>query len=239
VKRFALILLILVAAIVGAGALYWFGIWIPNKPSVAKFPIRGIDVSHHQHAIDWPAVKNAGVKFAYIKATEGADYKDGDFARNWADSAASGIAHGAYHFFTLDTPGDKQAENFLSAVPVEVGALPPAIDLEFSGYNLKRRPPGEQFARELAAFYDLVFIHYQQVPVIYTTSNFKNHYLKSMPIERLWFREIFTKPRGGNEKWTFWQFSARGKVPGISTPVDLNVFNSSADAFSLLVRQKR
>ena len=78
-KRIGLILLSLAVAITAAGTLYWFGLWIPNEPSITAFPIRGIDVSHHQHAIDWPSVKRSGMKFAYIKATEGADYRDAEF----------------------------------------------------------------------------------------------------------------------------------------------------------------
>jgi lysozyme len=238
-KRIGLILLFVIAAFVAAGALYWFGIWIPNEPSISRLPVRGIDVSHHQQTIDWPAVKRAGMQFAYIKATEGADSNDPGFMRNWADSATATISHGAYHFFTLGTPGKQQAENFVSVVPVEPGALPPAIDLEFSGYNLKRRPAREDFVKELAAFYDALLIQYQQVPVIYTTYDFKDQYLKNMPVERLWFREIFTRPRIGNEKWTFWQFSARGRVPGVSGPADLNVFNGDVEAFDRLLSGRR
>ncbi len=238
-KRVGLILLFVVVAVVAAAALYWFGLWIPNEPSTAKFPVRGIDVSHHQHAIDWPAVKRAGMQFTYIKATEGGDYRDPEFGRNWTDSRAAAITHGAYHFFTLGSSGKQQAENFLSVVPVEAGALPPAIDLEFSGYNLKQNPSRVDFAKELSTFYDALLVHYQQVPVIYTTYNFKNHYLKNMPVERLWFREIFTRPRIGNEKWTLWQYSERGKVQGVTTFVDLNVFNGDAESFSLMLSGRR
>ena len=223
----------------GGGLLYWFGIWIPNEPSRTALPVRGIDVSHHQGVIDWPAVKNAGTQFVYIKATEGADFKDADFGRNWKGSAGVVIPHGAYHFFTLGTSGSSQAANFISVVPVEPEALPPAIDLEFSGYNLRRRPSRDEFARELSVFYDAIVARYQKVPVIYTAYNFRNDYLKSMPVERLWIREIFTKPRLGSAPWTFWQFSARGKVPGISTPADLDVFNGNAETFTRFLKQER
>ena len=54
-----------------------------NYPSAARFPIRGIDVSHHQGEIDWTAVKASRVEFAFIKASEGGDFRDREFARNW------------------------------------------------------------------------------------------------------------------------------------------------------------
>src|SRR2546423_11084013 len=127
-------------AIVGL-ALCFFGIWIPNAPSRSQYPVRGIDVSHHQGKIDWSGVKASGIQFAYIKATEGADFTDATFAENWTNSNAAGIVRGAYHFFTLGISGQSQAAHFLATVPADAGALPPAIDLEFSGYNKKRRPP--------------------------------------------------------------------------------------------------
>ena len=39
------------------------------EPVKAASPIRsGIDVSYHQGAIDWNAVKSSGVQFAFIRA---------------------------------------------------------------------------------------------------------------------------------------------------------------------------
>jgi lysozyme len=47
-----------------------------NYPKPKDYPIYGIDVSKFQGDIDWNAVANSGVKFAWIKATEGGDYAD-------------------------------------------------------------------------------------------------------------------------------------------------------------------
>src|SRR5581483_7236413 len=63
----------------------------PNNP-------KGIDVSHYQGTINWTSVKNSGVSFAFIKATEGLTIKDQDFDANWAGAKAVGIVRGAYHF---------------------------------------------------------------------------------------------------------------------------------------------
>ena len=82
------IALVVAAALILFG-LCFFGIWIPNEPARAKYPIRGIDVSHHQRDINWDAVKGAGISFSYIKATEGADFKDKRFQANWAEADAA------------------------------------------------------------------------------------------------------------------------------------------------------
>ena len=122
------------ALVAGAGlafaACLYSGHW---HPSDSRFPAQGIDVSHHQGAIDWPLLPAQGVDFAYIKASEGGDHRDRAFAANWSGARRAGIARGAYHFFTLCRPGADQAANFIAAVPAEPDALPPAVDLEYMG----------------------------------------------------------------------------------------------------------
>src|SRR5262249_19644402 len=61
-------------------------------------PIQGIDVSYWQGDIDWEKVRDAGVSFTYIKATEGGDRIDPKFLENWEGAKRAGIARGAYHF---------------------------------------------------------------------------------------------------------------------------------------------
>ena len=228
----AVLLLVLMAS-------YWLGLLIPNYPSRTKYPIRGVDVSHHQGTIDWTAVKAAGISFAYIKASEGNESRDPMFVRNWSGAAAAGIARGAYHFFLLDTDGGRQAQNFSQTVPVEPNTLPPAIDLEFSGFNRQRRPSRALFAKELAAFVDALTERYKKPPAIYTTSEFMNQYLRSMAVECLWTREVLMRPRMDPNDWVFWQFSGRGRVGGIPTFVDLNVFNGNPAEFDELVKVRR
>jgi len=221
-------LLLIVGCLIGIGivvlALCFFGIWIPNAPSQSRYPVRGIDVSHHQGQIDWGGVKASGIQFAYLKATEGADFTDAKFAENWRNGKAAGVVRGAYHFFTLGTSGQSQADHFIATVPADADALPPAIDLEFSGHNKDRHPPPEEFQRELATFWDAIVAHYRKVPVVYTATDFQKQYLRFMPIERLWIRDLVLRPDPG---WTFWQFSNRGRIHGIPGFVDLNAFHSA------------
>jgi lysozyme len=117
-------------------------------------------------------------------------------------------------------------------VPLDPAALPPAIDLEFSGYNKKQRPSPKEFQRELAVFWDAIFAHYRKTPVVYTTADFQKKYLAQMPTERLWVREVITTPQKG---WAFWQFSSRGRISGVPTFVDLNVFRGPLADFQKLI----
>jgi lysozyme len=80
------IIFLTAAAVVIVGLLCWLGLWIPNYPSEVTYPVRGIDVSHHQGDVNWGEVVASKIRFAYIKATEGADLKDSNFVQSWAGS---------------------------------------------------------------------------------------------------------------------------------------------------------
>lgn len=101
--------------------------------------------------MDWTALSNQGVSFAFIKATEGSSLQDVRFAENWEGALAAGVRPGAYHFFSYDSPGEQQAENFIRTVPVTEGALPPVVDIEFTANIWKNlptgRPPGPFWTR--------------------------------------------------------------------------------------------
>src|SRR5271169_5364327 len=82
-----------------------------NYPKPKDYPIHGIDVSKFQGDIDWNAVANSGVKFAWIKATEGGDRADARFQANWEGAKAAGIPHGAYHFVYWCRPPLEEINN--------------------------------------------------------------------------------------------------------------------------------
>lgn len=192
-------------------------------PSTTSYPRQGIDVSRHQGLIDWRAVGQAGVGFAYIKASEGGDEKDWRFEENWRGAGQAGIARGAYHYFTLCTPGDVQAANFIAAVPADPRMLPPAVDLEFGG-NCAARPTPETLITELMVFIRLVEAHYRQPVTLYLTREFDAGYQVSARIPRkLWLRSLVWEPKWGAQPWSIWQASSFRHVSGISGRVDWNV----------------
>lgn len=215
------------AVLVAALAWLWFLHWQPDR---ARYPLRGIDVSHHQGAIDWPAVAGDDVAFAYLKASEGGDHRDRRFDRNRRDARAAGLAVGAYHFFTWCKPGEEQARNFIAAAPPEADALPPALDLEFGG-NCGRSPDGMGLRRELDAYLALVEAAYGRPALLYVTPEFLAAHRHDLPTRALWRRVIVRVP-DASARWTLWQYHNRGRVQGIDGPVDLNVFAGDAAAFA-------
>lgn len=218
------LLVVITAAVIGlaAAAILWAPHWTPARSS---YPVQGIDVSAHQGAIDWGVLRPQGVNFAYIKASEGGDFRDKRFAQNWAAAARAGIPRGAYHFFTLCKPGAEQAINFLGAMPLDPTALPPAVDLEFMGNcrSAKRMTP-PQLRRELQVFLTRGEAQTGKPTVLYLTQEFDEAFGVSAAFDRpLWLRRIILKPDFGARPWALWQVSNFRRLDGINGRVDWNV----------------
>jgi len=96
--------------------------------------VKGIDVSYYQGTINWTSVKNDGVKFAFIRASDGLNTIDSKFESNWSGSRAAGIKHGAYQFFRPGQDPIAQADLLLQKIGNKIAAddLPPVIDVEAS-----------------------------------------------------------------------------------------------------------
>jgi lysozyme len=211
-----------------------------TAPSPSRFPVRGIDVSHHQGVIDWPRVKGSGQSFAFIKATEGTDFRDERFQDNWRAARASGLVTGAYHFFTFCSPGLLQADHFL-AVTLELGeeglggqVLPPAVDIEFTG-NCLSWESLTAIRRELGIFVERLESRTGLQPILYTTLDCLEDLIPpSLYAHPYWLRSLWGEPRV-EASWKFWQHSALGDVPGVEGPVDLNVFAQSQADWQRLV----
>ena len=105
------------------------------------YPVQGIDVSHYQGDIDWEMLENQGIDFAYVKATEGSSFVDERFTENWAGAGATAMKIGAYHFFSFDSEGETQAQNYIDTVGELSGKLLPVVyykylEGEFEEYPL-------------------------------------------------------------------------------------------------------
>ena len=221
----ALVALGALGALAAALAPYFYG-----RLELAELwhDVIGVDVSNHQADIDWRALAGDGVAFAYIKATEGGDFRDRRFQQNWNAARAAGITRGAYHFFTQCKPGAEQAANFIGTVPKEAGALPPVVDAEHMG-TCSAGPPLPDVRGELLAFMSLVAAHFGKRPIVYVTDEFHRAYLDGhFTAERFWVRSLFWPPSIRRESWLFWQYHNRGRRAGVNGPVDLNAFRGSA-----------
>lgn len=234
-KKKILIMFVALLLLGGLGlALLYTGVLHINNPSKKRYPIRGIDVSHYQGEIDWDTLAKEDIQFAYIKATEGSQSKDEQFDVNWSEAQDKGLRIGAYHFFSLDSPGSTQAENFCGTVTAVEGMLPPVVDIEPYGYYSDiEHLDKEKMITELAVFLKDVESFYGVKPVIYTTEEWWEILQEDFDGYDLWIRNVYGKP-DSSIRWTFWQFSNRHVLSGYSGEeryIDMNVFCGDESEF--------
>lgn len=220
-RRWSRIVLVIVGFAVVLAAIAWYS-WLPEyRPELRTGEVYGVDVSAHQGPIQWSLVAADGIKFAYIKATEGNDFLDRRFAENWRAAQHAGLRRGAYHFFTLCSSGDQQAAQFLSAIGGRDGSsLAPAVDLEFLG-ACRQRPTADDFAHELRAFVRIVEARFAERLVLYVGDSFEARYHVARILDRpRWRLRWLRRPE---QPWLVWQVSGRAYVNGIHGNVDLDV----------------
>lgn len=215
--------------------LYYFGIIHFNNPSFEKYPIRGIDVSSYQGDIDWKEISTNNIHFAFVKATEGSTFVDGHFKFNWTESNSTKLYIGAYHFFSFESPGITQANNFISTVgELTTYNLPPVIDIEY--YNKKLDVSVSDIRAELSAMAIILEEHYGKKPILYVTEKtYKDIILNYLDEYTIWIRGVYKEPDYLKvDEWSIWQFSNRHVLDGYNGReryIDMNVYNGTFEEF--------
>lgn len=178
--------------------------------------MKGIDVSSYQGNIDWAQVKASGIDFAYIKATEGTALLDSNFLVNFAKATLAGVKVGAYHYGHPNEDPIANANVFINAVKRSgYGDLPLVLDLEITG--------GLTTGFDVWAekFLEQVKSATNRPVMLYSGEWFTQNYLVSLTSKYpLWIAKYGTIPP--NLKWTVWQQSETGQVPGIQGNVDID-----------------
>jgi lysozyme len=200
--------------------------------------IPGINVSQWQFDIDWEEVKRSGVKFAFIKATEFQEKQislllDNKLAQNLGGAKTSGVYWSAYHTFRAHVDPVLQAQLFCQSVE-EFSSLPPAVELKSAEAR------GERLNYKIRLFLDEIEKITLRKAIIFTNNAF---WRENMGFEKqshtdwameyplwlahyttLWPNSIYPWPA-----WDFWQYSDKGRLPGIQTVVYLNWFAGSLE----------
>ena len=206
----------------------------PNDGVAAAhdMPIQGIAVSYFQGDVDWTKVGKAGVRFAYIKVTEGTDRFDPKFRDNWNGAKTAGILRGAYHMMYWCSPARDQASWFLKHLPKDSGTLPPVLDVEWNGYS-KTCPHAiarKDALAKIKVMLDAIEAQTGRRPIIYTDPKFHRDVLEGEFTDyRFWVRSVAAKPdaKYRGRDWSFWQFTTTGRVPGVVGAVDRSSYNGS------------
>jgi lysozyme len=186
--------------------------------------VRGIDVSYFQESISWKMVRKSGVQFAFIRVSDGTTVADPKFALNWTGARRVGVLRGAYQYFRPEESPIAQADLLIAALRRDPGELPPALDVETDG----GKSPA-QLAARVAAWIERVRTQLRVEPIVYTGPEFWRERTGGADLssQALWIAHYTascpTVPQPWT-RWTFWQHTDRGNVPGIEGAVDLNVF---------------
>ncbi|MFD5747239.1 lysozyme [Streptomyces sp. NPDC127033] len=201
----------------------------------------GVDVSSHQGNVDWPALWNSGVKWAYVKATEGNYYKNPYFTQQYNGSYNVGMIRGAYHFGTPnDSSGANQANYFVDGGggwSRDGKTLPGVLDIEWNPYGASCY--GKTPAQMVDWIRDFVTTYKARTgrdAVIYTATSWwktcTGNYAGFGSTNPLWLARYDTTigelPAGWGFQ-TIWQYTSTGPIVG-----DHNRFNGALDRVQAL-----
>ena len=186
--------------------------------------------------IDWPAVLDGGARFVWIKATEGGDYLDPAFRRNWLLARAAGVRRGAYHFVYWCRKAEDQAAWFIANVPADPDALPPVLDVEWNpaSRTCPQKIDPDDALTMMTTILAAMEKAYGRKPVIYVPRDFYDDVMSGELAEYpLWVRNIGEAPETGYDgrNWTIWQRQDDAAVDGITAPVDVDCFNGGEKAW--------
>lgn len=193
--------------------------------------VRGIDVSANNGHIDWGRVAKSGVRFAYIKVSEG-DYLNPQAAADAHNAKAAGLLVGAYCFVSpkAGRTGGQEADLFLAralkAGLLSKGCLRPVADIEVT-----RLPVGRPSRRYDYQFLARIIKVTGVKPFVYTGSWFWDGVLGARNSHGcpLWLAAYTTTwkryiPQGFKRGVSIHQWTDKGTVPGIAGHVDLDTY---------------
>ena len=193
-------------------------------------PYRYLDVSRWQGKIKmegWAQVKAAGYKGVMLRAVgsrNGAPYIDSTFEDNYANAKAAGLDVGAYYYTnaTSEELADRELAVLRKALVGKEMTMPVAVDLESP--SLAGMPYGD--LSNLAAY------HLEQIEKmgfyaqLYTYTSYATVHLDMARLAGrwdVWLADYTGKAPKVSFKYNAHQHTSKGRVPGISGNVDLNV----------------
>lgn len=195
------------------------------EPSSNKI-YNGIDVSQWQGNINFKEVKEDAIEIVYIKASQGDDFIDPYFERNYQNAKTNGLKIGVYHFLTATTVEDakNQADFFVSVISSKQIDCKLAMDFEIFG-NLSRTEINEISK----AFLERVEQKAKKEMVIYSdASNAKNIFDKTLSEKYpIWIAEYGVRTPSNNVNWNNWvgfQYADNGRINGINGFVDKDYY---------------
>ena len=211
-----------------------------NRWIVSDTDVIGVDISEYQADVDMQKLASQGISFVYMNATEGSSFEDSRFVQNWENAAACGMPAGAYHFFSFDSPGRMQAENFINRIGDLDGRLIPAVDVEFYADKRENQPDPAEVTAQLRDFLNALEAAYHVKPMIYCPREIYEKYIMGYFDEYpRWIRSVYYPASfEAGVSWVIWQYCDTGELEGYEGGeqyIDLDVLHRGTELTSLYV----
>lgn len=185
--------------------------------------LSGIDVSHYQGDINWKAVKEYGIDFAFIKCLQGKSRVDECFHTNMRNAIANDIPVGVYVYSKAKTIDDAVAEakRVIKECSQYKLTYPVVFDFEskhFEDMSLAMR------GKIIDAFCQTILSDGKYIPMLYSSRYWLMHMIPAEVVKKydIWLAEYTTgKPKYTGD-YKIWQYGVE-KVTGIIGDVDMNI----------------
>lgn len=203
-----------------AGVIWGWWQLIHWAPPRERFPLQGILVGAADGQTDFRAYKAVGADFTYIEASRGAQARDPDFARNFADARKAHLQVGAVHEYDPCVPAERQAANFVTIVPRDGELLPPAIALEKLAQDCPKRVSDAGVESELTTFLNQIEGHVGKAAVLKIAPGFEDRYHLAARLERgLWLSRDLFQPDYAGRPWMLWTANSALRTQAGVAPV--------------------
>ncbi|ONK11380.1 lysozyme [Streptomyces sp. MP131-18] len=208
-----------------------------GRPDTAPLAtVEGVDVSSHQGNVNWSSLWSSGVRWAYVKATEGTTYENPYFAQQYNGSYDTGMIRGAYHFALPGNSSGAAQANFFAdnggGWSRDGKTLPGVLDIEYNPYGATCYGLGQSaMVNWIRDFLDTYHDRTGRYAVIYSTTDWwrtcTGNYAGFANNHPLWIARYASSPGTLPNGWgfyTFWQYTSTGPIVG-----DHNLFNGAQD----------
>lgn len=192
-----------------------------------------VDVSGFQPALDWNALRNAGVTIAMIRVGyrgygAGSLVEDDMFRQHIEGAKAAGIKVGVYFFSQAISyeEGVEEAKYAISLTKEYNLEMPIAIDTEAMYAEDARTEDLSIDARtdSIVGFCETVK-QAGQTPMIYSN---RNWFVQQLDMSRLGDYKLWLAQYANQPNFPYWyqgwQYTDTGSIPGVSVDLDLNVW---------------
>ncbi len=185
---------------------------------------KGIDVSKYQGTVDFKKVKSAGNNFVILRVGTGYGhefYLDSKFEANYKNAKAAGLNVGTYFYSyaTSEAEAKQEAQWVIDAIKGKQFEYPVYFDMEEKSVSQLGKNKCSKIADafcsalEKAGYYVGIYASKYWLDTFFNANIFKNY--------DIWVAQ-WGKSCTFSKEYGVWQYSAEGKVDGISGDVDLD-----------------